>query len=81
VAVASAGPYASLHLAPDNHTNTLSLSFYRLDALPAAQPRYEGRTVQYQSDPGIWSCFLIFFLFFKVFLVGLATGRAVVFYE
>ena len=40
-AVASVGPYANnLHLAPDrdNHTNTSSLSFYRPDALPDAQP-------------------------------------------
>ena len=27
------------------------------------------------------SCFLMFFRVFKMFLVGLATGRAVVFYE
>ena len=30
--------YASLHLTPDNHTNIPPLSFYRPDALPAAQP-------------------------------------------
>ena len=38
VAVVSAGPYASLYLAPDNHASTTSLSSYRPDALPAAQP-------------------------------------------
>jgi len=40
VAVASAGPYANhLHLAPDRyHSSTSPLSFYRPDALPAAQP-------------------------------------------
>jgi len=40
VAVATAGPYANhLHLAPtDNHASTSPLSFYRPDALPAAQP-------------------------------------------
>jgi len=39
-AAASARPYANnLHLAPDNHTKTSSLSFYRPDALPDAQPR------------------------------------------
>jgi len=38
VAVTSAGPYASLHLAPDNHASTPPLNFYRPDALPAAQP-------------------------------------------
>jgi len=39
VAVASAGPYANLHLAPeDNHASIPPLSFYRLDALRAAQP-------------------------------------------
>jgi len=38
VAVASAGPYASLQLAPDIHTSTPPLCFYRPDALPAAQP-------------------------------------------
>ena len=39
VAVASAGPYANnLLLAPDNHTNTSSLNFYRPDAFPDAQP-------------------------------------------
>jgi len=39
MAVASAGPYASLtSLQTDNHTSTPPLSFYRPDALPAAQP-------------------------------------------
>ena len=40
VAVASAGPYASLHLArTDNYASTRPLKFfYRPDALPAAQP-------------------------------------------
>jgi len=38
VAVASAGLYASLHLASENHTSTPPLSFCRPDALPAAQP-------------------------------------------
>ena len=41
VAVASAGPYASLQctaLQTDNHASTSPLSFYRPDALPAAQP-------------------------------------------
>jgi len=38
VAVASAGPYVNhLHLAPDNHNSTSTLSFYMLDALPATQ--------------------------------------------
>ena len=39
-AAASAGPYANnLHsLQTDNHSNTSSLNFYRLDALPDAQP-------------------------------------------
>jgi len=37
MAVASARPNANnLHLAPDNHTNTPSLNFYRPDALPDA---------------------------------------------
>jgi len=37
MAVASAGPYANnVHLVPD--TDTSSLNFYRLDALPDAQP-------------------------------------------
>ena len=46
--MASAGPYASLHLAPDKHASlhlapdkharTPPLSFYRLDALPTTQP-------------------------------------------
>jgi len=30
--------YASLHLIPDNHANIPPLSFYRPDALHAAQP-------------------------------------------
>jgi len=40
VAVASAGPYASLHLSlqKDNYTSTRPLSFYRPDTLPATQP-------------------------------------------
>ena len=39
VAVASARPYASLHLAPDRyHASTPPLIFYRPDALPATQP-------------------------------------------
>jgi len=33
--MATAGPYASLHLVPDS---TPPLRFYRPDALPAAQP-------------------------------------------
>jgi len=41
VEVASAGPYA-MHvctsLQTDNHARTPPLCFYRLDALPAAQP-------------------------------------------
>jgi len=38
-AVASAGPYANLHLVihTDNHTNTSTLNFYRPEALPDAQ--------------------------------------------
>jgi len=38
--MASAGPYASLHLAPDRqpHHHPTTLFFYRPDALPAAQP-------------------------------------------
>jgi len=41
MAVASAGPYANhLHLAPDKlKCQYLTTSFYRLDALPAAQPQ------------------------------------------
>jgi len=41
VAVASAGPYASLHLAPDNHASTPSLSFFtgRMPFLPPNQQR------------------------------------------
>jgi len=41
VAVALAGPYANhLHNAPDRTTTSVphNPSFYRLDALPAAQP-------------------------------------------
>jgi len=37
VAVASAGPYANLHLDPDTSASHHSV-FYRLDALPAAKP-------------------------------------------
>jgi len=41
VAVASAGPYASLHLAPDNHASTPPLSFFtgRMPFLPPNQQR------------------------------------------
>ena len=35
-AVASAEPYANKLHQTDNHTNTSSLNFYRLDALPDA---------------------------------------------
>jgi len=39
VAVASAGPYANLHLAQTNNlASNPPLSFYRADALPATQP-------------------------------------------
>ena len=40
MAVASAGPYASLPLAPGRqpHQHPTTLVFYRLDALPATQP-------------------------------------------
>jgi len=35
----SDGSYANLHaLTPNNHASTLSLNFYRLDALPDAKP-------------------------------------------
>jgi len=37
VAVASAGPYASLHLAPDNHTSTPLLSFLQAGC-PSCRP-------------------------------------------
>jgi len=39
VAVASAGPYASLHLIPDNHANIPPLSFFtgRMPFLPPNQ--------------------------------------------
>ena len=39
-ALASAGPYANncISLQIDNNTKTSSLNFYRLDALPDAQP-------------------------------------------
>jgi len=49
VAVASAGPYAvevSTSLQIDNHASTPPLSFYRPDALPAANQ-------QHQSTEGI----------------------------
>jgi len=36
--VISAGPHANHLLQTDNHTSTLSLNFYRLDALPDTQP-------------------------------------------
>jgi len=37
--LASAGPYANnLRLAPDSHTNTSALNFYRPDALLDTQP-------------------------------------------
>jgi len=41
VAVASAGPYASLHLAPDRQRgqHPTTQFFYRPDDLPAAQPQ------------------------------------------
>ena len=40
MAVASAGPYASLHLTPDRspHQHLTTQFFYRPDALPATQP-------------------------------------------
>jgi len=41
--VASAGPYANLHLTPESRHINMPESyhsvFYRLDALPAAQPK------------------------------------------
>jgi len=42
VAVASAKPYASLHLAPDRyHASTTPLIFYRPDALPALKAQMQ----------------------------------------
>jgi len=39
VAVASAWPYANMHIGPThNHASIPPLIFYRPDALPAAQP-------------------------------------------
>ena len=55
-AVVSAGPSANnLQLAPD-HTNTSSLNFYRLDALPDTQPtvssseRYIWKNIHSNND-------------------------------
>jgi len=45
--VVSAVLYASLHLIPDNHANIPPLSFYRPDALPAAQPTASKHWRQY----------------------------------
>ena len=41
VAVASAGPYANLQLAPDNHASILTFNFYRPDALPAPNQQHQ----------------------------------------
>ena len=54
--MASAGPYASLHLAPDKITMPAPLHsvFYRPDALPVAQPtssKHWRHTVSYHSKP------------------------------
>jgi len=38
VALASAGPYAGLHLAPDKHANTLPVFFTTPDAFSATKP-------------------------------------------
>jgi len=44
MAVASAGPYANnLHLAPDRLPHKHRISFYKLDALPDAQPNTRAR--------------------------------------
>ena len=70
VAVASAGPYASLHLAPDRqlHQHPTTLVFYRPDSLPAAQPttskhwrQHLPSVLQKLSDEvliwlSVWSC-------------------------
>ena len=50
VTVASAGPYASLHLTPDRQPcQHPPLRFYRPDALPAAQPTASRHWRQYYS--------------------------------
>jgi len=58
MSVASGWPYANnLHLAPDrsdNHTNTLSLNFYRPHALSDAQP-----TVSKHWRHSVWTTILI----------------------
>jgi len=43
--------YASLHLIPDNHANIPPLSFYRPDALPAAQPT---ASKHWRSEIKLW---------------------------
>ena len=63
--VASAGPYASMHLTPDRykHASTPPLSFYRPVAIPATQPtaskhrRQKSNTLHGQYTPNkiIWS--------------------------
>ena len=54
MAVASAGPYASLHLLQtDSHANTSPLSFCGPDALPAAQQ-------QCQSTEGLISLYNVY---------------------
>jgi len=58
VAVASAGPYANLHHAPDAATPASHHSvFYRMDALPAAQSSASKHTRRRQSQIAIVKIF------------------------
>jgi len=51
VAVASAGPYASLHLAPDNHASTVPLSFLQAGRL-SCRPTNSVKALKAQSIEG-----------------------------
>ena len=74
VAMASAGPYASLHLAPDRQPHQHPTShFHRPDALPAAQPTaskhwrqsIKGNIKHYRGNCNQWPG-LIHFLFHQL---------------
>jgi len=71
VAVASAGPHASLHLIPDNHTNIPPLSFLQARC-PSCRPTYSLKVLKANEstegtlDLFYWKRYYFFYRFSSV---------------
>jgi len=54
----SAGPYASLHHAPDNHASTPPLSFFT-DRMPFLPPNQQRQSTEGQTILSEWSTYAV----------------------